>query len=245
MKSGFLKLVGTTTFIVGIFAIFVLSSGCSAMKNMVGNGNLVTSEKTVSTFEKITCTGFANVKFHTSDKYRVVVTVDENLNEYVEIFTKNNILNIEKKDGYNYKFTKLLIDVYCPFLTGVEIIGASNFESVDKLIIPTFKAKVTGAGKINGTVESETFSTEITGVGEVTIVGKSKNANIRIVGSGNFNGKELNTENATVNVTGSGIASIGVEKILKAEIKGSGEIAYRGNPNVISNSGGHGRIKTF
>jgi len=247
------------TLVVGMF----LSTGCSSVFSIRGNGNLVTSEKTVPAFEKINIGGYAEVRYYASEQYRVVVTVDENINEYIEIFTQNNVLNIRPQRDNNYKFTKFLVEVYSPVLTGVSISGSGNFTGVDKIIAPTFEsivsgsgkvegviecesfsARISGSGRIEGTVESVNFSGNISGSGRITVSGASKNANVTISGSGNFNGGNFFAKIATVNISGSGRANICVEETLNARVSGSGSVNYCGEPAQInSNVSGSGRVR--
>ena len=231
-----------------IAAIIVVSAccvSCVATFPIKGNGNLKTSEITDSTFEKINCGGSADVRFHAGDEYRAIVTIDENLEEYVEIFTKNNVLNIRTKNGYNIAPSKFTVEVYCPVLTAVLISGSGSFRSMDKIIAPAFDSNVSGSGKIESTIECDNYSAKISGSGKITVYGNSNDTNISISGSGNFNGSELNSRNATITVSGSGNVNICVSDNLKARISGSGNINYKGNPKVDSSVSGSGRIRTM
>jgi len=225
---------------IGIFAACV---SCTSFLPMRGNGNLVTSEKTFSEFEKINVSGSAEVRFHESQEYRAVVTVDENLEEYVEIFTRNNQLNIGTKNGYSCSFTKYLVDVYCPALTGVLITGSGSFENRDDIVVSTFGTTVTGSGKVKITVECENFSAKITGSGKIMVAGNSNDANITITGSGKFSGSDFRINNANVHISGSGSIDVHVTDNLKANISGSGGINYRGEPRIDSKVTGSGRIR--
>ena len=135
----------TLLLITGISMICV---SCINLFPTVGNGNLITSEKTVSSFEKINISGSAEVRFHASQEYRTVITVDSNLIEYTEIITRGNTLNIGTKNG-NYSFTKYLVDVYCPIVTGVSVSGSGLFTCNDTITTSTFDSNISGSGKFN------------------------------------------------------------------------------------------------
>ena len=227
------------TAIIGIFACCV---SCTSFLPIKGNGNLVTSEKTVSEFEKINVSGSAEVRFHASQEYRAVVTVDENLDEYVEIVTKNNVLNIGTKSG-SYSFTKFLVDIYCPILTAASVSGSGSFKNMEKITVSTFETAVSGSGKIAAEVECESFSARISGSGNIMVTGNSQNADIGISGSGKFSGDEFLIKDATVRISGSGNVDVHVTDNLKANISGSGGITYRGEPKTDTNVSGSGRIK--
>ena len=226
--------------VIGISACCV---SCVAILPIKGNGNLKTSEITDFTFEKINCGGSAEVRFHPGEEYRTVVTVDENLEEYVEIFTKNNVLNIRNKSGHNISPTKFSVNVYCPVLNGVSMSGSGSFRSMDKILASTFESNVSGSGKIEGTVECDNYSAKISGSGRITIHGNSNDINVSISGSGNFSGNELSSKNATITISGSGNANVCVSDNLKARISGSGNVNYRGEAKVDASVSGSGRIR--
>jgi hypothetical protein len=226
-------------FIIGVSAVFI---SC-VMFPIVGNGKLVSSEKMVSPFEKIDSGGSAEVRFHVSQEYKVVVTTDSNLAEYVEIKTKSNVLHIGTKSGHSYSFTKWIVDVYGPHLTGISLSGSGTFDSEDTIIAPSFVSNVSGSGKIGGTIECETLSATISGSGKMNFNGTGKKSTINISGSGDFNGYGFNIHNANVRISGSGKAHVSVSDNLDAHISGSGNINYRGNPKVTSSVSGSGRIQ--
>ena len=242
MKTSNKMLLGVAVAIMALI-IFQLATIKGSLKITKGNGDITTSEKAVPTFEKINCVGSADIHFHAGEEYQAVVTIDENLKEYVEISTENNVLTIGTKKGYSISPTKFTIDVYCPVLTGVSLSGSGSFKSADKIIASTFESSVAGSGRIEGTIECDNYSATITGSGKITIHGNSNDATISITGSGDFNGDDLNTRNATITISGSGDANICVSNNLKAKIFGSGDINYSGDPEIDSSISGSGQIK--
>jgi len=242
MKNLFCKLIG-------IMGIFTVCMPCSFSQTVAekGNGHVITSERPVFAFEKIKSTGSVEVRFHASAPCRATVTVDSNLDKYIEVSVEDGMLNIMNKnygDSGN-AFTKCTIDVYCPALTYVMIMGSGSFEVVDKVTSSTFEANIMGSGSINGKIECNEFTATIYGSGSITATGTSKEATVSISGSGRFNGINFNAKNAAVSVGGSGQASISVADHLKATLFGEGsggQITYRGNPKVEPNVSGNGRI---
>ena len=237
MKKVFKRFV-ILAFVIGVFA------GCvpSAFNVVKGNGNLLTSEKSVSAFEKIHVSSSANVRFHSSSEYRVVVTTDKNLDEYVEVVTKDNVLNIGTKSG-SYSFSKFLVEIYCPTLTGISISGSGSFESVDKITSSIFDTSISGSGRIEGNIECKTFYARISGSGRIIITGSSKDADVNISGSGKFNGSDFIVNNTTIHINGSGSADVHVIDNLNANVSGSGNINYHGDPKTNTNVNGSGRVR--
>lgn len=229
--------------IIPVLGIFLICASCSTMYSISGNGDLITSEKTVSPFNQIHNNGNADVYFHAAQEYRAVVTIDSNLVEYVELVSGNNELSIGMKSGRSYSYTKFVVDIYCPVLNGVEISGFGYFSSDDTIAVPSFEAKISGSGKIEGKIESAYFSVNISGSGKIIVSGNCDNSNINISGSGKFSGSDLHINNAVVHISGSGDVNIYVTDTLQANISGSGNIKYRGNPVINSDISGSGKIQ--
>ena len=244
-------------FIIGFFAICL---SCVTFP-VSGNGQPITTEMTVSSFDRIGVSANAEVRFHAGQAYRVVLTVDSNLYDHVEIFTRNRELNIRTKNGF-YSFTRFLVDVYCPVLTGVSMSGSGSFTGVDKIVTSSFETSISGSGKTEGTVECGDFSAkisgsgkanysvicdglsaEISGSGEITVAGTGKDSNVKISGSGGFMGIEFKTNNVSAQISGSGNLNIWALDFLKANISGSGSVRYRGNPRIDFSGSGSGRIR--
>ena len=260
------------TLIAIILAICTSFASCINVTNTVkrGCGNIVTSERTVSAFQEINISSNATVRFHASDEFRVVITTDENLHEYIEIETRGNTLYIGNRGrsdsssrrnvglsvggdviiGHSVtisngiRFTQLAIDVFAPTLSGVTVSGLGRFETVETLSVPSFTAIVSGSGRITSAIESDRFSATVSGSGRITAVGSSRDANVSIAGSGRFIGSEFVTNTTTANVTGSGNAAIHVTERMNASVAGSGRITYRGNPPQANrNVSGSGSVR--
>jgi len=207
-----------------------------------GNGNIKTSETTYSVFEKISCGTSAAIRFHEAEEYRTVVSIDENLEQYIKLFARNNVLNIRTQDGCNISPTKFTVDVYCPVLTDILMSGSDSFEGMDIITVPIFNAAVSGSGKVESGIECEDFFCNISGSGKMIITGNGNNVYIDISGSGIFDGTKFNTKNATVDISGSGDVYVCASDNLKVEISGSGNVYYSGEPQIESSISGSGKV---
>jgi hypothetical protein len=242
----------------GIMCFFI---SCSVIP-LKGNGKIITIEKPMPTFEEIKITGTGKINYHKSQEYRMLVSVDSNLEEYVNIFTKNKVLHIETKTRRPCLFTQFTIDVYCPSLSSVSISGLAAFNGNDKINTQSFILIISGSGKINGTFECADFSIQISGSGEVNgtvlcsnfsanisgsgkidINGNSNDMNMKVSGYGVFNGRDFETQKSDVNISGSGKISLWVLEYLKVNNSGAGRITYRGNPKIEFKNSGLGRIE--
>lgn len=191
-----------------------------------GDGMIITEERPVSSFDKIDIRGSASVRFHLSKEYRLTVSVDSNLSKYFETTTRNNTLLIETVNemGRSVRFTKNIVDIYCPDISSVSIEGSGSFQTIDLLKVSTFKVKIRGSGNIS-------------------VEGSCGDIDINIQGSGRIDGDEFLANNAYVKIKGSGNVNIWAKDNLRGDISGSGTMAYKGNPKVDFNISGSGKIK--
>jgi len=246
-----------------VIGISVAFASCCSLVHINGNGEMITSEKSVSLFEKIETSGSVVVNYHASQEYRAVVTVDSNLEEYTKVYTEGNVLKIGTKSGKSYYFTNYIVDVYCPYLSAVSISGSACFNGMDKINTSTFTLGISGSAKINGTFECDNFSArisgstdieshiecnkfeaDISGSGKIAVSGAAKEMNITVSGSANFTGNEFQAGNAEVIISGSGRIRVWVSDYLKAKLSGSGRITYRGNPKIDYTGSGSGRLES-
>jgi hypothetical protein len=66
---------------------------------------------------------------------------------------------------------------------------------------------------------------------------------VNISGFGGFNGKDLKTNTADINISGAGSATVAVEEKLDASISGAGSINYYGSPEVTKDVAGLGSVR--
>ncbi|MDR2938449.1 MAG: DUF2807 domain-containing protein, partial [Prevotellaceae bacterium] len=171
MKNIFRKLINSTL-VVGTLAV------CASCFNFDGdghrrrgNGHLVSIERGVRPFEKIHSEGSCDIRFYASNEYRVVITVDENLERFVEVYSDNNTLHIDTERGHSYSFTEFTVDVYCPTLSKVSMLGSGSFEGVDAIVARSFEAYLSGSGSVSAGVDCDYFLAKILGSGEVAVGG--------------------------------------------------------------------------
>jgi hypothetical protein len=76
------------------------------------------------------------------------------------------------------------------------------------------------------------LETEITGASRISVAGVSKQVAVTASGASTFSGSGLQTDEASLIVTGASDAHISVSNKLKATASGSSKIVYQGNPSV-------------
>jgi len=244
---------------ISIFTIITLTvallfTSCldfTAREIVNGNGELTTKSITISEFSKIEIETYVEVNYsQTQNVGSLEFTVDENLWEYYDIHTKNNVLYIKLKEKYKkqvrLKATTSLLTVSSEQLEIIDIAGSSNFIFCTTFSSKKLKIDLAGSCKIfanNKPVEIENCSIEIAGSANIYLAGAIQKANIEIAGSGNIEALECEFAQLKIGIAGSGNIEAQVTEKLAVEIAGSGNVRYKGDPEVTTNIAGSGKVK--
>jgi hypothetical protein len=86
------------------------------------------------------------------------------------------------------------------------------------------------------------FDVSLSGAGNIAADGESESLQLQISGLGNFNGGDLQSQDAGIQISGAGSATVWVEDTLDASISGAGSIDYYGDPNVNERISGVGSV---
>lgn len=219
---------------------------CAAMPGfgVVGSGKVVSSERSVGAFDQVASGGSAEVRIHKGPATRVVVTTDDNIQEYFRVEVSGGVLSLGYEPGTMIARTsKLVVDVYMPSLEGASVSGSGDMSLVDPFRGDSFSATVSGSGSISGSVRYEKASIRISGSGKVKLDGSADELALIVSGSGKFDCDKLAARTASVTLSGSGDAEFSVSGRLDALISGSGDVRYRGKPAVNAHVSGSGKVR--
>ena len=215
MKKLLLILFLITTTIITIIS-------CYNVNKIKGSGNITSENRELTNFSSINLIGGIDVNIKFSDKYNCTVVSDENLIPYIKTEVINN--NLQISINKNYSSTE-----------GIEVnVNAPEYDEVS----------ISGSGDINIIdFKNDNLSLNISGSGDITANGEVQTLIAKISGSGDIISAELISKSATITINGSGNAKIWASDSISAQINGSGDIEYSGNPiNVKSKINGSGDI---
>lgn len=108
------------------------------------------------------------------------------------------------------------------------------------------RLSLTGSGDIHlGELVTESIQAVVNGSGNVSSGkdSRSDTIEINIVGSGDVNFAGLDSAEAEINIVGSGTARVGEVRAMSTTILGSGDIYYRGDPDIDQTLFGSGRLQ--
>lgn len=208
-----------------LIAISITLFSCSK-ERIKGNGEIKTENRAITGFTQVEISGSTNVFITYGANFEVKVKAFSNLIPYLETKVKNGVLLIGYKSNSNIQNDNSEVYITMPNLYGLSTNGSGNISTAG-----TF-------------AEAENFTASISGSGNINIEGgASNNFEIHISGSGDVKGFGLISQKVNISIEGSGDAEVSVVKNLKADIKGSGNVYYKGEPDYVnSQTSGSGQL---
>lgn len=210
----------TAIIVSGIFALSATACTCNSGlfggKTVKASRNYVTKNIKVDNFTGLNLAGSPNVTYtQKAGKPEVEVYTSDNIVDLLDINVVNNTLNIKFKKGVNVSYNKLEIRVSSETLNNISVAGSGNVELANGLKTDNLKVSVAGSGDIDAD--------------NITCTG---NLNVSVAGSGDLFASGLQAKRVSASVSGSGDIKCHATDFLKARTSGSGNIGYKGNPEL-------------
>jgi hypothetical protein len=227
-----------------VSALLIAGTPALQAQRVTGNGNVVSKDRPASSFNELHSKGSFDIVVTDGADYKVRVEAEENLQELIEVNVNGNNLIIQGKKGVNFRATKpIRVYVTAPALQAIKLSGSGNVKSENTLTgSDRFEAKSSGSGNISLDVETNSLQAAISGSGNMTLKGKTKDFDGSISGSGNIRAKELQSDNTSIKIAGSGNAEVVANVKLDSKISGSGDVRYWGNASVDTKIAGSGGV---
>jgi hypothetical protein len=186
-------------------------------KTVNGSGVIASETRPLSGFDEIELRGSANVFVSFGEVESVIVEADDNILPLVvtEVRRGKLVINLKPNTTITTK-EPIHVAITMKALKGVTLPGSGN---------------ITIAG-----LEAKTIDLNLSGSGNITADGEADTVNVSMGGSGNIICSDLQARSAQVRLTGSGNISVFAEDALDVNLRGSGSVTYRGEPQHINTS---------
>jgi hypothetical protein len=200
-------------------------------KKIKGNGKVITEKRTTAGYDEINVSGFFDVVLVSGKEGSISIQGEENLMQYVKVEVEGNVLKIYTEKNVNISTNKDII-LTVPFeqISFVSLSGSGDLKSKNTIVGSKFAAKLSGSGDLTLDVKTTDFETNLSGSGDVVLTGNSDSFTSKISGSGDVDAVNLVTKKANLTISGSGDMKVNCSENLYARVSGSGNIAYKGNP---------------
>ena len=224
--------------------ILILASGCRGFgRGERGSGHILSENRNASGFHSIEVSGAIDVYVKQDSATSVKVEADDNLLQYVEVYTENSTLVIKTRNRMWMRPTnKVKVYVTNPLYREFEVSGASSIRSENTITSgEMLHVGLSGASNAKLDFNAPRISADLSGASDLTIRGKTRDFEAGASGASEIKCFDLLTENTDVEASGASSAEVYASVRLVGSASGASHIRYKGNAiPSISSSGASG-----
>lgn len=267
---------GLGSILVGLMLGMVIVSGCGAIgeidadidarETIRGSGDVVTEEREVSGFDRLSLVGAGDVIITQGEDESLTVEADGNLLPYLMSEVQNGKLVLGFTDAAKRKNVRpskeITFHLRVKELRGIDLLGAGDIilgsVDVERLEIllagagdieasavdaDRLEVLLAGAGDVRiDSLHAEALVIHLDGAGDVEVAGGVAEQGVFVNGAGNYRAGELESQTTTVEVNGVGDAIVWATDTLDVRINGPSTVEYYGSPQVTKHIDMVGRL---
>jgi hypothetical protein len=205
-----------------------------------GSGTLVTEEFHLSGFDKVDVSYAFTADITQGDTFSVVVSIDDNLVQYLRVEKQGSTLKIGLDPGRLYLATRATAEVTMPELTGLALSGASHGAVTGFTSANALEVDVSGASHLSGDVEAGDARLDVSGASHATLSGSGQDVTIDASGASHVDLADFPVADAQVEASSASHVTVNPSGRLDVDASGASHVTYLGRPTLgsIDTSGG-------
>jgi hypothetical protein len=228
------------TLLIVAASLFVAAT-VKAQKNetLEGNGNLVTKNVPVSSFESLKASGVYELKLLQGNTESVKIEADENLQQYFNVRNEGKQLVIDMKELKNKNMKlKNKMRVYVTFkaLKEMDLSMVGNVQTEAPLNFSDLQIHNNSVGHVNLTLSANNLNLKNNSVGQVNLSGKAQSAVVKHNGVGSLQAGNFVVQTMNIDNSGVGGAEVNAAKELKVSDNMLGKVKNKGAAPVKKNN---------
>jgi hypothetical protein len=197
-----------------------------------GSGNVVTQDFDLTGFDKVDVSHAFTVDTSQGDTFSVVVSIDDNLVEYLRVEKSGSTLKIGLAPNRDYASTHATAEVTMPELTRLELSGASHGTISGFTSTKALAVDLSGASSLHGDIEAGDARFEVSGASDVTLSGSGQDANIDASGASDVDLADFAVADANVEASGASTVTVNGSGTLNVDASSASAVYYLGNPTL-------------
>jgi len=226
---------------LGLATFFLASIACTAPFGFTfgnggpltkGSGNEVTIMPEVSGFDSLDIGHSFEVDIIQSQTYSLVVTVDDNIEQYLVIDDSGGTLTLNLEDNRSYTNVTLRAQISMPMLSTLELSGASEAEITRFASSDPFELRVSGASEAMGDIKAGDVTIKVSGASDVRLEGNGGNLLLNVSGASQVNLEEFTVQDAALDISGASEVIVNVNGDLNVSASGASDVTYVGSPRL-------------
>lgn len=197
-----------------------------------GTGNVTEEKREVKDFRKLKAKRGVNVFLEKGNEPAVVVTIDENLQEYIIVKNEGDLLIIKSKERLK-NYEKYEINVTYTELDELLSSSGSSVKTVNEINSPEFKVSSSSGASVKLDINSEDVKCHVSSGANAKLAGETEKLMVDVSSGANADLSNLKAEKCLVKASSGARMDIFVTKELNANASSGGSINYKGNPTTV------------
>jgi hypothetical protein len=227
------------------FSGISLTNGQFITERVQGSGDMVSEPREVQGFDRVRFDAFGEMEIVQGEQEGLVIEAQPNLLTYITTEVRGDQLVIGIKPHISVTpLPTIRYQLSVKDLRDLEVSGAGLVRmgglNTERLTINSSGA----AGISISGLQASALDANLSGTGRITVGGGVDTLQVNVSGAGGFDGAELSSKDANIELTGIGGATVWVTDSLDALVSGVGSIQYYGNPSITKQVSGIGNVKS-
>jgi hypothetical protein len=230
-----------------------------------GSGNVVEEVRSIRGVDAVQLSTLGQLEIEIGDSPELRIEGESNIVNAIRTDVRNGLLHIRTDPGTNLRPTEpVRYYLRVESLERIEL-ASSGGASAPALASSTFTIRLSSSGNLEvesltcdtcdinlsssgntriRELEADRLNIRISSSGDLTIDGgEITRQEITLSSSGNYNAGSVRSSQTEVRVSSSGSARVWVDDELRGRISSSGNVIYRGNPEVDVSTSSSGRVR--
>ncbi|MDR3575779.1 MAG: DUF2807 domain-containing protein [Anaerolineaceae bacterium] len=231
-----------------ILLVFILLSGCS-YNMLIGSGVLTTNTRDSSGFTAITLEDCGELDITQGSVDSLTIQAEDNLMPFIKSEVKDARLTLGLRPNYQVNSIQNTLPV--KYFVSVKNLREIVLSGAGKIITHGISANTlnvieTGPGSIRlDQLQAKELDLHLNGKGSTQVSGQVDLQTVEVGGPGEYDGDNLDSSYASVDVNGSGAATVWVKNALNVLLNGKGSTHYFGNPVLHVDNSGAGVVQAM
>jgi D-alanyl-D-alanine carboxypeptidase len=237
MKKVIVGIVVAVVLTVVLLAAFGVFGGVGIFGGViVGSGNLTTKNFNLSDFTEVAAQSGFQLELVQSSTFSVEVTADDNVMDYINVNKSGNTLKIRPQWNRSFRSATLIAKITMPDLYEIKLSGGSGASISGFSSLHDLSVGLSGGSSVTGDITAGDAYFNLSGGSQVNLQGTADDLDVNGSGGSQLELEAFAVNNADVNLSGGGRATVNVNGTLDVNLSGGSHVIYVGEPTSIDSN---------
>jgi len=227
------------------FILLVLTLLLASCSWVGGSGVVVSETRPVSDFNRVELNGVGELTIVQGETESLTIEAESNIVRRIKTDVQGGTLAIEFTEGILGKVIPtepIRYQLNVKDISGLALSGAGRIYS-SRLATSNLELDVSGVGDIIiDDLQLGSLTVNLSGAGSIDLAGSVSDQDVELTTVGNYSAAGLQSQQASIRLSGAGTATLWVIETLQVDISGVGSVNYYGDPNVTPEISGLGKL---